>query len=154
MTVTKIAAPGAKTIHGETWSMLRPSLIILPHSAIGGFTPSPRKESPANSIIIVPISKTDVTRMGPAMFGRTCFTRSFGVLLPESCAAIIYGAFFCARVSPLASLANFGQLITASAIIALWTPPPSTPATARANTNPGKARNKSEIRIRTVSTFP
>ena len=39
-------------------------------------------------------------------------------------------------------------------MIAFWIPPPRTPATARANTSPGKARNRSEIRIRTVSALP
>ena len=73
---------------------LLPSLIILPHSAIGGFTPSPRKESPASSIIMVPISRTDVTRMGPAILGRICLSRSFPVLLPESFAAIRYAESF------------------------------------------------------------
>ena len=55
--------PGASTIQGEICSILRPSLIMLPHSAAGGCTPSPRKESPASSIIMVPISRTAVTRI-------------------------------------------------------------------------------------------
>ena len=61
---------------------------MLPHSAIGGFTPSPRKDRPASSIIIVPMSSTAVTRIGPAMLGRMCFTSSFGPLLPDRRAAI------------------------------------------------------------------
>ena len=40
------------------------------------------------------------------------------------------------------------------AITAFCIPPPRTPATARANTSEGKARNKSEIRIKTESNAP
>ena len=127
---------------------------MLPHSAAGGCTPSPRKESPASSIIIVPISKTAVTRICPAILGRICLKRIFGTLLPDIFTAIRYGESFCASVSPLASLANFGHPITASAMIAFCIPPPRTPATASAKTRLGNARNKSEIRISTVSAIP
>ena len=91
---------------------------MLPHSAIGGCTPSPRKESPASSIIIVPISRTEVTNIGPAIFGKICLNIILNVLLPDSLTAIRYVESFCARVSPLASLANFGHPITARAMIA------------------------------------
>ena len=77
-----------------------------------------RKESPASSIIIVPISRTEVTNIGPAIFGRICLNIILNVLLPDSLTAIRYVESFCARVSPLASLANFGHPITARAMIA------------------------------------
>ena len=62
MTDIKIAMPGENVIHGEVVIRLRVSLIILPHSAVGGFAPRPRKLSAASSIIIVPISSMAVTR--------------------------------------------------------------------------------------------
>ena len=67
MTETKIAKPGASVTQGTVDSRLRVSLIMLPHSAVGGFAPRPRKLSPARSIIIVPISSMEVTRIGPIL---------------------------------------------------------------------------------------
>ena len=70
-------------IHGEVVIRLRVSLIILPHSAVGGFAPRPRKLSAASSIIIVPISSMAVTRMGPMIFGKMCLKISLPELLPD-----------------------------------------------------------------------
>ena len=88
MTEIKIARPGDNTTQGVLDRRLRASLIMLPHSAVGGFAPRPRKLSPASSIIMVPISSIDVTRMGPMMFGRICLKMIFQVPLPESFAAL------------------------------------------------------------------
>ena len=119
MTDRKIANPGANVIHGSVAIMLRESLIMLPHSAIGGFAPSPRKLNPASSIIIVPMSSMDVTRIGPMIFGIRCLKMIFTVLLPDKTAACKYTVSFCASVWLLAIRAYFGQLIAASAMIAL-----------------------------------
>ena len=119
MTEMKMATPGERTIHGAVPSMERASLIMLPHSAIGGLAPSPRKESPANSIIIVPISRTDVTRIGPMILGSICLNTIFKVPVPESLAASINAVSLRAKVWLLASLANLGQLTAARAILAL-----------------------------------
>ena len=67
--------------------MLRPPLIILPHSAVGGCAPRFRKLSPASSIIIVPMSSMAVTRIGPRIFGRICRRIICMELSPESRAA-------------------------------------------------------------------
>ena len=75
----------------------------------------------------------------------------FAVLLPESFAALIQAVSFCERVWLRAILAYFGQEMAASAMMAFCSPPPSTPATASANTSPGKARNISEMRMSRVS---
>ena len=146
--------PGENVIHGEVLIRLRVSLIMLPHSAVGGFAPRPRKLSAASSIIMVPMSSMEVTRIGPRIFGRMCLKMSFAVLLPESFAAFIQTVSFWASVWLLAMRAYLGQEIAASAIIAFCSPPPRTPATASANTNPGNARNISEMRMRTVSSHP
>ena len=88
MTETKIARPGAKVTQGTVVIRLRVSLIMLPHSAMGGFAPRPRKLRPASSIIMVPMSSMEVTRIGPMMFGRMCLKMIFQVPLPESRAAL------------------------------------------------------------------
>ena len=63
-----------------------------------GFAPSPKKERPASSIIIVPISNTAVTRIGPKMIGRICFKIIFPVPHPDNQAAFIKTVSFCASV--------------------------------------------------------
>ena len=98
MTDIKIAMPVENVIHGEVVIRLRVSLIILPHSAVGGFAPRPRKLSAASSIIIVPISSMAVTRIGPMIFGRMCLKISLPELLPYSFAALIQTVSFCASV--------------------------------------------------------
>ena len=108
ITDTKIANPGASVTQGCVVSRFLVSLIILPHSATGGFAPSPRKDRPASSIIIVPISSIAVTRMGPVILGSICLKISFQVPQPDSFAARRYTVSFCARVSLLATLAYFG----------------------------------------------
>ena len=72
MTERKMAMPGLKGIQGEVVIRLRVSLIILPHSGMGGFAPSPKKLSADSSIIMVPMSNTEVTKIGPRMLGRIC----------------------------------------------------------------------------------
>ena len=89
MTDTKIAKPGASVTHGCVARRFLVSLIMLPHSGTGGFAPSPRKDRPASSIIIVPISNMAVTRTGPKIFGKICFMINFELLHPDNLAALI-----------------------------------------------------------------
>ena len=91
MTEIKIARPGERVIQGDVVIRPRVSLIMLPHSAVGGLAPSPRKLSPASSIIIVPISSIDVTRIGPTIFGNMCLNIILLVLLPDNLAALRKG---------------------------------------------------------------
>ena len=130
---------------------LRVSLIMLPHSGTGGLAPSPRKLSAASSIIMVPMSSMEVTSTGPMIFGRRCFRIILNVPLPESFTARIHVVSFRARVWLRAIRAYLGQEMAARAMIALCSPPPKLPATASANTRPGKARKTSEILMKKVS---
>ena len=82
-----MAKPGARVTQGTEDRRLRASLIMLPHSAVGGLAPRPSKLSPASYIIMVPMSSMEVTRIGPMMFGRICLKMIFQVPLPESLAA-------------------------------------------------------------------
>ena len=134
--------------------MLLPLLIMLPHSATGGWAPNPKNDNPAISIIMVPISSIEVTRIGPAIFGSTCRKIICKTESPANWEACIYGRFFMDNVCPLAILEYLGQLIKASAITAFLTPPSRIAATVIANTRPGNARHTSEILIITESTIP
>ena len=90
----KIAIPGLKGIQGDVVIRLRVSLIMLPHSGMGGLAPSPKKLRAASSIIMVPMSSIDVIRMGPIMLGRMCPKMIFPVLLPERRTAFIQAVSF------------------------------------------------------------
>ena len=63
------------------------------------------------------------------------------------------GVAGCYKVQ-IAYYESLGQDTAASAKMALCSPPPRAPATARANTSPGKARNISDTRMSTASAHP
>ena len=86
-TVMKIAVPGARITHGAVCNIDRPLFIIAPHSAVGGIAPNPRNDSPASSMMIVPMSRAAVTRIVPAIFGKTCTNKIFAELEPAIFAA-------------------------------------------------------------------
>ena len=86
-TVIKIAVPGARITQGAVCNIDRPLFIIAPHSAVGGIAPNPRKDKPANSIMIVPRSRAAVTKIVPAMFGKTCLNKIVVELEPAIFAA-------------------------------------------------------------------
>lgn len=86
-TVIKIAVPGARITHGAVCNIDRPLFIIAPHSAVGGIAPKPKNDSPANSMIIVPMSKAAVTTIVPAILGRTCVNKIAAELEPAIFAA-------------------------------------------------------------------
>ena len=74
MTTVKIASPGNDETH-HWLTNRRPSETILPHSAVGGTTPSPRKLSPANVMMALPTSSVSSTINAPSAFGKMCNTR-------------------------------------------------------------------------------
>src|SRR5690606_24773088 len=55
MTRMVIASPGMAAICGALKMKLRPSLVMMPHSAVGGWTPRPRNDSPAAVITTAPM---------------------------------------------------------------------------------------------------
>ena len=92
--VIKIANPGDKITHGEVCNKERSLLIIKPHSAVGGVAPNPKKERPASSIIIVPISKVAVIKIGFKIFGNICLYKiCIGLLLLNLAAKIKFVVF-------------------------------------------------------------
>ena len=103
---------------------------------------------------MVPMSSAAVTKIGPRMLGSRCRTATCQGRLPASRAAAIKSLRRSASVWLRARRAYLGQLMAASASTALTTPPPSTAATASANTSPGKARQRSDRRISTASAAP
>src|SRR5699024_8718969 len=69
ITTVRIARPGNTPSHQASMWLIAPE-IIEPHSAVGGWAPSPRKDRPVSSRIAVPMSREASTITGPAMLGR------------------------------------------------------------------------------------
>ena len=96
--LSNIANAGANTLIGEICIYARASLIIEPHSALGGLTPSPKKERPAIAISVVPICvKAFINRDG-IILGNICL-----LIMQESeqrfnLAAAIKASFFILNV--------------------------------------------------------
>jgi hypothetical protein len=65
----------------------RPSASMEPQSAWGGCAPSPRKESPAVSVIIQPTFIEIRTSNGATTFGSTWRVRMCALVPPEARAA-------------------------------------------------------------------
>ncbi len=88
------------------------------------------------------------------MFGKIWRNIILDGFAPATIAAWTKLKLFIDSVWLRATLEYLGQLITASANTALPTPPPKIAATAKAKTNPGNARHKSESLITRESIFP
>ena len=127
---------------------------MLPHSGVGGVAPSPKNDSAAISIRLVPISRLEVTTIGPIIFGSISVNTICIVLLPLILAAFMYVEVLTESTRPLDSLAYLGQPTEARAIIAPNIPFLKSPAVAIASTRPGNAKNISDRRISKVSAIP
>ena len=58
-----------------------PAESILPHSGVGGCTPSPRKDKPAMDMMVSPMLMEPWTSSGVKAFGTTC-SKMMRILLP------------------------------------------------------------------------
>lgn len=60
---------------------------IFPQLAVGGITPTPKKESDASVIMDVEIPKVILTKIGDVTFGNICLNKILDVEYPEATAA-------------------------------------------------------------------
>ena len=86
-TITKIATPGSSTTCGLRITNCRPVASMLPQSAVGGWVPSPRKDSPAVVRILAPTSRLKATTTGESRCGTTWRARISRSGLPSARAA-------------------------------------------------------------------
>src|ERR1700741_5649306 len=68
--VMTIATPGNAATIGLTKIAWRSAFSISPHSGLGGVTPRPRKESPADRMMLMLTRLVADTRMPPSTFGK------------------------------------------------------------------------------------
>src|SRR5690606_7989686 len=85
-TVSTMATPGARLIHGAVTSSERDQKIMPPQEGVGGWTPSPRKDSPASSRITSPTASVVAAASGPSTFGSRCRPRMRRWLAPRASA--------------------------------------------------------------------
>src|SRR6266699_5399034 len=69
-TTSTSATPGAVATQGALTTTSRPEAIMLPHDGVGGWTPRPRNERPASSMIALPTPSAAATLTGVSAFGR------------------------------------------------------------------------------------
>src|SRR5690606_13296713 len=70
-TVITIARPGKVATLQAPIRLARPTETMYPQEGEGGWTPSPRKERPASSTIVLPIPRVAATITGASTFGTT-----------------------------------------------------------------------------------
>src|SRR5437879_10680324 len=62
--------PGAAATQGALTSVSRPDAIMLPHDGVGGWTPTPRNDKLASSVIAFPRPSAAETITGVRALGR------------------------------------------------------------------------------------
>src|SRR5690606_33354506 len=90
-TVSVRPRPGPMIWNGAAARVSRLSESTLPHSAVGGWAPRPRKDRPANETTVVPNRSVDATRTSDAAPGSTWPTAIRTGLAPAIRAAITSG---------------------------------------------------------------
>lgn len=130
---------GRTATQGWVSSEGRSSSSIAPHSAVGGATPSPRKDSPAAYMMASPTSEDAYTRTTGATTGATWRRTSDPQPAPLTRAATRYSAARTRRVSVNATRATAGVSTTDSASTVAPRPGVSSEAMAIASSTPGKA---------------
>jgi hypothetical protein len=68
ITTVRIARPGKTPSHQESKFWIA-AATIEPHSAVGGFAPSPRNDRPESSSVAVPMSRLARINTGPVTIG-------------------------------------------------------------------------------------
>src|SRR5216117_2650439 len=82
--------PGAAATHGAFTSVSLPDAIMLPQDGVGGWTPRPRNDRPASSMIALPIPSAAATMTGVSALGRTSRHRILARESPSARARITW----------------------------------------------------------------
>ena len=91
ITTVRMARPGKVATH-HWFTSSRPSDTIDPHSGVGGTTPRPRNDRPANTRMALPRSSVTSTISGPTAFGMIWRNRMCVGPKPIAWAAATYSA--------------------------------------------------------------
>ncbi|MNC20783.1 hypothetical protein D3C75_687460 [compost metagenome] len=120
---------------------------MAPHSAIGGFTPSPRKFKLEEIRIANPIPSVALTISGASALGRIWRNKITEFFKPIARPASTNSFSRRSMVCPYMSRTYSGMPTTLTAIMALVKPGPIEAAMAIASTKAGKAKNMSMTRM-------
>jgi hypothetical protein len=83
ITTVRMARPGNTPIHQES-KCCTAVATIDPHSAVGGFAPSPRNDRPDSSSVAVPMSRLARISTGPTTIGTMSVRRDRSAEKPSS----------------------------------------------------------------------
>ena len=150
-----IATPGMIARCGAVCRYRVVSVSIVPHSGVDGSCgPSPRKPSPATSMIAVASASVPCTITGEIAFGRMCEDRIVRRGTPIERAARTKSFSRWARIEPRIRRAKIGTCVTPTAIMIWKRPGPSIATIPIASRKPGIASMMSVRRMITLSIAP
>ena len=78
---------GTTMMYGWDWYEAYPSCASVPHEALGGLIPSPRKDRNASPSTTPGSSRKTKTMMIPSVFGSRCLKSTRYQRAPTACAA-------------------------------------------------------------------
>jgi hypothetical protein len=108
-TVKTIAMPGMIANQGAVTIRDWPSAINVPHEGFGGWTPAPRKESPASVRMLLAMISAKNTSTDDAMFGSSSLNMTRCGLAPCAVAASTNSFSRRDRISPRNGLPMYGM---------------------------------------------
>ena len=149
-----IASAGKVASHQAVAIYVRASLIITPHSGVGGWAPKPMNERPATEVIAAPMSKLACTSSGASVLGSRCRRTIRHSGTPTVRAARMNSRSLSASTCPRIRRAYTGHVTALIAISAFCRLGPSAPAIAIARISAGKAKKMSVMRISASSAQP
>ncbi len=127
---------------------------MLPHAAVGGWTPKPRKLMLASAMMKRATCNVPITISGVMMFGRMCRTKMRRLPHPVRCAACTNSFSRTTRVSPRATRAYSIQPAITNVMIMFLRPRPRIALIVSASRMNGKDNWTSTSRIRMTSSQP
>src|SRR5947207_4546722 len=146
-----IATTGMTTPHGWIVKACRFSLIISPQSALGGWSPKPRKLRPAISPIEYVRRRLASTSRVLVMFGRTSLMRILARGAPIASAAWTKSRSTTSSEAPRVTRATRGIVVSPTTSTSSQSFGPIVATTTSARTIDGKARMTSIVRMSTSS---
>jgi hypothetical protein len=154
MVRSAIAMTGRITGHG--W-MVRPfwfSLIMSPQSAAGGWSPKPRKLSPATTATLKDIRSVVSTISGLETFGRISERMIFRRGMPIASADRTKSRSTTSTAAPRITLAARGTVVRPTATTRSHSFGPTVAASTSAKTICGSEMSTSMLRMRKSSSLP
>src|SRR5205809_79787 len=153
-TTSTRAMPGAAATHGAFTSVSLPDAIMLPQDGVGGWTPRPRNDRPASSMIALPIPSAAATMTGVSALGRMWRHRILARESPNASAPSTNGRAASAQTSPWTRRATDIHPVTPSTRMTSAALGRHSVASNSSSTTRGRASTKSVNASSTERTGP